>query len=216
MQKIRIWDLPTRAFHWLFAVAVLGAIITNLFDAMDLHSYCGYAVLVLVIFRLIWGVIGPTHARFKSFIPSLATLREFIKTRQSTTLGHNPFGALSVIAILVVVLVQASTGLFTDDEIAFQGPLSKYVSEDIVKLMNQIHETNHWLVYGLVVFHLMAIFYYQRIKKENLLMPMISGDKEVEELDLKSLESRDDMKTRVLGIAILLVLVGVFKYFVLG
>ncbi len=221
MIKVRLWDLPTRLFHWLFALAVLGAIITNLLEETVWHSYCGYTALVLVIFRIIWGLIGPHHARFSSFIPSVSELKNFIKDQKVSPLGHNPLGALSVVAMLLIVLVQATSGLFTDDEINFQGPLSKFISEDLVKLMNQIHEMNHFLVYGIVGLHLVAIFYYQKIKKNNLISPMIYGDKEIDDVEknmpgVQILESKDDTKIRLLALVMLVVLAVLFKYFVLA
>ena len=221
MKKIRIWDLPTRAFHWLFALAVFGAIITDFLGEIEWHSYCGYTALVLVIFRIIWGFVGPLHARFSSFVPSFSKLKTFLKDKKSDQLGHNPLGALSVLAMLVIVLVQATSGLFADDEISFQGPLAKFVSENTVKLMSQLHEANHLLVYGIVALHLIAIFYYQRIKKENILGPMIHGDKDVEEiqsnLPVEQIKSSvDNVKIRLLAVTILIVLGVLFKHYVIG
>jgi len=219
MVKIRLWDLPTRLFHWLFAAAVIGAIVTDLLDNITWHSYCGYTALVLVVFRIIWGFVGPHHARFSSFVPSVSSLKAFLKDQTVSPLGHNPLGALSVIAMLLIVLVQASSGLFTDDEISFQGPLSKFISEDMVKLMNQIHETNHVLVYSIVALHLIAIFYYQRIKKNNLIGPMVYGDKEIDPKNQpvdQTLASTDDVKIRVLAGVLLVVLIVIFRYFVLA
>ena len=219
MVKIRLWDLPTRLFHWLFAAAVLGAIATDLLDNITWHSYCGYTALVLVVFRIIWGFVGPHHARFSSFVPSLSGLKAFLKDQTVSPLGHNPLGALSVIAMLLIVLVQATSGLFTDDEISFQGPLSKFLSEDMVKFMNQIHSTNHVLVYGIVALHLIAIFYYQRIKKNNLIGPMVYGDKEIDSKNQpvdQTLASKDDVKIRLLAGALLILLIVIFRYFVLA
>jgi cytochrome b len=173
---------------------------------------------VLVVFRIIWGFIGPRHARFSSFVPSASALKDFIKGKAFTSFGHNPLGALSVIAILLIVLVQASSGLFADDEISFQGPLTKYVAENVVKLMNQIHATNHFLVYGIVALHLLAIFYYQWKKKNNLIGPMIYGDKEIDQKNQpvdQTMASKDDVKIRVLALVILILLAVLFKYVVL-
>jgi len=122
--------------------------------------------------------------------------------------------------MLVIVLVQAASGLFADDEISFQGPLAKFVSENTVKLMSQLHEANHLLVYGIVALHLIAIFYYQRIKKENILGPMIHGDKDVEELQNTSpveqiKSSVDNLKIRLLAVIILIVLGVLFKHYVI-
>jgi cytochrome b len=201
-------------------LAVFGAIITDLLDDITWHSYCGYTALVLLIFRLIWGLIGPYHARFTSFIPSLATLKAFFNQPTKTTLGHNPLGALSVVAMLGIVLVQAVSGLFTDDEITFAGPMAKYVGESTVKLMNSIHANNHVLVYGIVALHLLAIIYYQIIKKNNLLGPMLHGDKDIPqgEKNLPETEviaSKDNTKIRLLAVLILIALIGLFRYFVL-
>jgi len=219
MNKIRLWDLPTRLFHWGFAVAVLGAIVTDLLENITWHSYFGYTALVLVVFRIIWGFVGPHHARFSSFVPSVSSLKTFFKDKTVSPLGHNPLGALSVIAMLLIVLVQATSGLFTDDEISFQGPLSKFLSEDMVKIMNEIHETNHVLVYGIVALHLIAIFYYQRIKKNNLIGPMVYGDKEIDPKNQpvdQTLASKDDVKIRVLAGVLLILLIVIFRYFVLA
>jgi cytochrome b len=221
MIKVRLWDLPTRLFHVLFGLAVLGAIITNLMDEIVWHSYCGYTALVLVVFRIIWGFIGPHHARFSSFIPSVSSSKAFLKDKAANPLGHNPLGALSVIGMLLIVLVQASSGLFIDDEILFQGPLAKYVSQDLVEVMTEIHEANHLLVYGIVGLHLVAILYYQFIKKNNLIGPMIQGDKVLEDAEMKMpanqiIASKDDTKIRLLALALLVVLAALFKYFVLA
>ena len=219
MNKIRLWDLPTRLFHWGFAAAVLGAIVTDLLENITWHSYCGYTALVLVVFRIIWGFVGPHHARFSSFAPSPSGLKTFLKDQTVSPLGHNPLGALSVIAMLLIVMVQATSGLFTDDEISFQGPLSKFLSEDMVKFFNQIHSTNHVLVYGIVALHLIAIFYYQRIKKNNLIGPMVYGDKGIDSKNQpvdQTIASQDDVKIRLLAGVLLIVLIVIFRYFVLA
>ena len=149
----------------------------------------------------------------------MSSLKTFFKDKTVSPLGHNPLGALSVIAMLLIVLVQATSGLFTDDEISFQGPLSKFLSEDMVKIMNEIHETNHVLVYGIVALHLIAIFYYQRIKKNNLIGPMVYGDKEIDPKNQpvdQTLASKDDVKIRVLAGVLLILLIVIFRYFVLA
>jgi cytochrome b len=150
----------------------------------------------------------------------LASLKAFFNQPSHTTLGHNPLGALSVMAMLGIVLVQAVSGLFTDDEITFAGPMAKYVGESTVKLMNSIHANNHVLVYGIVALHLLAIIYYQMIKKNNLVGPMLHGDKNIikDERNLPGTEliaSKDNTKIRLLAVLILLVLIGLFRYVVL-
>ena len=209
LKKIRVWDLPTRVFHWLFAIVIIGALITINLDETELHAKFGYAAFVLVTFRIIWGFVGPQHARFSSFVPSIAQVKAFIKHPVYDQLGHNPLGALSVIAILFIILLQATTGLFTDDEIIFQGPLSHLVSSTVASFLTGVHEVNSNLIYALVGLHFAAIFYYQKVKKENLIKPMLTGDKDVSEetttpTDL--IPSKDHWGVRGLALLILLVI----------
>ena len=183
MKKIiRIWDLPIRLFHWLLVICIIGSITSvNIGgNAMTWHAYFGYTILILLIFRMMWGLLGSTHARFANFIPSKATLLSYLSGKSKAVLGHNPLGALSVLGLLTVLLIQSISGLFADDEIAFQGPFSKYVSETAIGIFSEIHEANANLIYGLIALHLAAIFYYQKIKGENLIKPMLIGDKEID------------------------------------
>ena len=181
-RTLRIWDLPTRLFHWLLVLCIAGAVIcVNIGgNLMQWHAYFGYAALSLVLFRVLWGFIGAVHSRFTTFVPSPQRLIAFLSGKVGSGLGHNPLGSLSVIALLLVVGIQASTGLFTDDDIAFQGPLAKYVPNAIVSLLSSIHALNSNILFGLIGLHLLAIAYYQWVKREPILMPMIQGDKDVD------------------------------------
>ena len=147
---------------------------------MQWHAYFGYSILTLLIFRVTWGFVGSTHARFASFMPSLENVLNYLQGKSPRFLGHNPIGALSVFALLFVLSVQVVTGLFVDDEIAFQGPFTKYVSNATVSFLSQIHEGNQVVIYTLITIHIAAIFYYRKFKGENLIKPMISGDKEID------------------------------------
>ena len=183
MKKIiRVWDLPIRVFHCLLVLCIIGSVVTvNIGgNAMQWHAYFGYSVLTLLIFRITWGFVGSTHARFVSFFPSLQNILNYLQGHAPRVLGHNPLGAISVIALLLVLSIQALTGLFVDDEIAFQGPIAKYVSNSTVSLLSEVHKWNHWLIYILITIHIAAIIYYQKFKGEDLIKPMISGDKEID------------------------------------
>jgi cytochrome b len=183
MKKIiRVWDLPVRIFHWLLVLCIAGSLISvNLGgNAIEWHAYFGYCVLTLLIFRITWGFIGSTHARFASFFPNREKIVNYLQGKGPKVLGHNPIGALSVFALILVLSVQVFTGLFIDDEIAFQGPLSKYAPGWVVSFLSQIHEGNQVLIYSLITIHIAAIFYYKKFKGENLIKPMISGDKEID------------------------------------
>jgi len=182
MKKIiRVWDLPLRLFHWLLVLCIIGSIVSaNLGgNAMQWHAYFGYSILTLLIFRIVWGFIGSTHARFNSFFPSPKSILNYLQGKAPRVLGHNPLGAMSVFALLLVLSIQVITGLFSDDEIAFQGPLAKYVSNSTVSLLSVAHEWNHLLIYALITIHIAAIIYYKKFKGEDLITPMISGDKEI-------------------------------------
>jgi cytochrome b len=194
---------------------VLGVIFVKIGgNAMQWHAYCGYIALALVLFRIIWGFAGSWHARFANFVPSPKRLIAYLKGGTAEGLGHNPLGALSVIALLLAVLLQASTGLFTDDDIFFQGPLAKYVSNATVAFLTSVHRFNQYIIMALVALHIGAIIFYQIYKKESLIGPMITGDKKVlvtNEVSV-STESIDTGKQRLAALAIF-VTVGVGLYY---
>ncbi|WP_108507938.1 cytochrome b/b6 domain-containing protein [Polynucleobacter acidiphobus] len=209
---VRIWDLPTRLFHWALAICiVLGIVFVKIGgNAIQWHAYCGYTALALILFRVIWGFVGSQHARFANFVPSPARLIAFLRGQADGGLGHNPLGALSVIALLTVVLIQALTGLFADDDIFFQGPLAKYVSNDTVALLTSIHRFNQYLIFALVGLHIAAILYYYFIKRENLVGPMVTGDK-LTDTTPKVEETVDSSRQRMLALAIfLLIILGLY------
>ena len=204
MTKVRIWDLPTRLFHWSLAVLVFAAIITVKVggNAMVWHFYCGYTILALLIFRLIWGIIGARYARFSSFslrpASLLAYLREPKAGHSQRFAGHTPIGSLSVLAILLVLLAQACSGLFANDDIDSEGPLVKFISKDVSDQFSWFHaELNSVIIYGLIALHIAAIAYYFFRKKENLVKPMLTGDKE--NLDI-SLAAKDTWRSSLLAL----------------
>ncbi len=209
---VRIWDLPTRLFHWALAICiVLGIVFVKIGgNAIQWHAYCGYTALALILFRVIWGFVGSQYARFANFVPSPARLIAFLRGQVDGGLGHNPLGALSVIGLLLVVLIQALTGLFADDDIFFQGPLAKYVSNSTVALLTSIHRFNQYLIFALVGLHIAAISYYYFIKRENLVGPMVTGDK-LTDTTPKVEEMVDSSGQRMLALAIfLLIILGLY------
>jgi cytochrome b len=178
--RLHVWDLPLRAFHWLLAVAVVTAVITGEIGGplIDWHARVGILILGLFAFRLVWGFLGSTHARFRHFLPRPSALWAHV-TGHWRGVGHNPLGAISVLAILTLVAAQTITGLFANDDIAFQGPLFDVVSKELSDTMTAIHGTIFNALLALVGLHVAAIAYYARAKGENLVMPMITGYKTV-------------------------------------
>ncbi|NMG32932.1 cytochrome B [Azoarcus sp. TTM-91] len=179
---IRVWDLPTRLFHWLLLALVVGAFVTGLLggNLIVWHGRLGIAITGLLAFRLVWGVAGSTYARFATFVPGPARISAYLRG-QWQGVGHNPLGALSVLALLLVLLFQVVSGLLSNDDIAFTAPLYSLVSKDTSDWLTGLHRQNMWVIVALVVVHVAAILFYARVKKDNLVKPMITGVKEVSE-----------------------------------
>lgn len=195
---VRIWDLPTRVFHILFACVVLAAIVTAKIGQswMDWHVRLGITALALLIFRIIWGLIGPRYARFSQFNCGPVSVWRHLKTLMQHTKqikktpGHSPLGALSIIAMLIIISVQAVTGLFANDEILTQGPLAQFVSGSMSAFMTGLHQFNEKLVFGIIVLHLTAVLVYT-MKGQSLIRPMLTGDVPSNTLVSNSIAARD-------------------------
>lgn len=182
LRKILIWDLPTRLFHWLLVVAVLAMVVSGKVGGnwIKLHGTLGLAVLGLLVFRLVWGCLGSTYARFLNFLPTPKKVAAYLRGEWRGH-GHNPLGAFSVFALLGVLLFQVVTGLVANDDIAFTGPLFDLVGRDLSNLATAWH---HWVVNALIVLvalHIAAIMFYTHVKKDNLVKPMLLGWKEAEQ-----------------------------------
>jgi cytochrome b len=204
---VRVWDLPTRIFHWVLAVTVVASIITANIggNAMQWHVGLGMVALILLSFRILWGLVGGRWSRFASFLYGPATVLRYLRgdTRPGEHLdvGHSPLGAGSVFALLVLLGVQVATGLVADDEIATRGPLNALVSEDTAKQASGWHtDIGQWILIALIVLHVAAIVFYKVKKGRNLVVPMIVGDKE---LPADTPASADGWKQRLLALALL-------------
>jgi cytochrome b len=206
----RVWDLPTRVFHWALAATVSGLAITGTLggSAMVWHFRFGYTVLALLMFRLVWGLVGGHWSRFASFLYAPRRVVDYLAGRDQAHLsvGHSPMGALSVIAMLAFLFAQAATGLMSDDEISFAGPLTAHVSGAWVSLATYYHTSiGKWIVLGLVALHLLAIAYYS-FRKHQLVSSMLHGDKA---LPAGLPVTRDDAASRLLAFVVLAVSGGV-------
>ena len=179
--QIRVWDLPTRLFHWLIVIFVIISFATGMVGGnwMSYHLKSGYIILVLLLFRLSWGFLGGRYSRFISFIRGpIAVMRYAITLLREDTpkhLGHNPMGGWSVMAMLAALLLQVSTGLFANDDIATQGPLYGWVSKATSDWLTGIHIFNKGVILFLIVLHLSAVLFYLLIKHDNLVVSMITG-----------------------------------------
>jgi cytochrome b len=181
---VRVWDLPTRAFHWLLALTLVGSFATGMIggNAMVWHLRCGYVVLTLLLFRLIWGLVGGRWSRFASFAYPPGALLRYLRGEpragEHLDVGHNPLGALSVFALLGLLVVQVATGLVADDEIATVGPLNRFVKDATGLAATYWHKV--WgskILFALVLLHIAAIVFYRLRRGTDLVRPMLSGDK---------------------------------------
>ncbi|BAO30497.1 cytochrome b/b6 domain-containing protein [Sulfuritalea hydrogenivorans] len=176
MQRFRVWDLPTRIFHWTLAFCVVGSFVTAKIggNAMVWHGRIGVTVVGLLVFRLVWGFSGSTYARFSQFVRGPSAIRAYLRGQWQGA-GHNPLGALSVLAMLATLMLLVATGLFANDDIAFEGPLYALVGKEFSDRLVGLHRLIEPAIILLVLAHLGAIFYYVRVKKESLVRPMVTG-----------------------------------------
>ncbi len=206
LERIRVWDLPTRVFHWLLAASVIGSVITAKIggNAMPWHFRLGYLALALLVFRIVWGFVGGHWSRFTSFFyppqTVLRYLRGDVRPGDHFEVGHNPMGSFSVYALITLLAVQVGTGLVSDDEIANIGPLNKLVAPETGLLATSWHKTwGQWILVTLILLHVCAILYYRFGKRTDLIGPMVSGDKL---LPPDTPPAADDMRARVLAMVI--------------
>ena len=179
-----VWDWPTRFIHWCFPVGIGLLWWTGETGRMEWHSYVGYTLVVLVATRLVWGFIGSFHSRFATFVRSPRVLLRYVQGRnhsevenegESSTVGHNPLGAYSTLALLLVMLTQGISGLFSTDDVAFDGPLAYYSQGDYIDLALQWHDIGWRVLQALVVLHVAAIAWYQFKKRQPLIQTMWFG-----------------------------------------
>jgi cytochrome b len=183
--RVKVWDAPVRLFHWLLVVLVAVSIGSGLYggNAMKWHALSGYALLTLVVFRLGWGLVGSTTARFSDFLYGprhmLAFARGIVARRATAFAGHNPLGGWMVLVLLLCVLFQASTGLFANDDIATEGPLYGLIGKDLSDRLTSWHRINIKILYGLVALHVAAVLFHRIFLKEDLVDAMITGYKKL-------------------------------------
>ena len=209
---VRVWDLPTRLFHWALVVALIAQVITGKIGgaAMTWHFRIGYCIFALIVFRLVWGFVGGHWSRFASFIYGPARVLRYLRNRHAAGdlfhVGHNPLGSASVFAMLAILIVQVATGLIGDDEIANVGPLNRFVSTATGLAATAWHKgAGFGIILVLVVLHILAIVFYRVRKKQDLIGPMFSGDKR---LPGAVPASADDRMSRVRALAIVLASAG--------
>jgi len=180
---VRVWDLPVRLMHWTLVFAVAGAWATQELegDWFNYHLWCGYVVLLVAATRIVWGFLGTRHARFADFVRGpgavLAYARSMLGKQPARYAGHNPLGALMVLALLAMLIMQAVTGLFANDQIMSTGPLYGYVTGSTSDQLTTIHKQLFDLLLVAIALHVTAALVYLFVKHDNLILPMITGRK---------------------------------------
>jgi cytochrome b len=203
---VRVWDLPTRLFHWALAAAVVALVVTGQVggNALIWHMRLGLSVGALLLFRLLWGVVGGRWSRFDAFVPTPGGVLRYLRDRprpdERFDVGHNPLGSLSVLALLALLALQVGTGLVADDEIATTGPLNRFVANATASLATGWHTGwGRGLLIGLALLHVAAIGWYAWRRRGQLVPPMWHGDKL---LPAGTPPSRDTLATRALALVL--------------
>src|SRR5450631_1788066 len=180
---IRVWDWPVRLVHWAMVLLLIALLITANIggNAMAWHMRAGEAMLALVLFRVVWGFVGSRYARFSSFVRGpravIAYARSVFTPLHEVHVGHNPLGGWMVIALLLALLFQTGTGLFTNDDVLTEGPLVRLITKDLSDTITGLHHRNAWIVIALATAHIGAVLFYLIALKENLIKPMVHGTK---------------------------------------
>jgi cytochrome b len=178
--RARIWDAPTRLFHWLLVVLIPAAWWTAENEWLDWHYRIGLTIVTLLAFRLVWGLIGSSTARFGSFVRGPSAIRAYLTGRGPGSVGHNPLGALSVLAMIGLLVVHVAFGLVSTDQDGLNpAPLAHLVSYEVSEEAQDLHETSFNLLLVLIGVHVAAILHYTLFKRRNLVGPMLTGRGEV-------------------------------------
>jgi cytochrome b len=179
----KVWDWPTRLFHWSLVAAFAGAYVSNKLGAgyFSLHAFFGYSVIVLVIFRIIWGFVGARHARFANFVKGPRGVLHYVSAvgrgRHARYVGHNPLGALMVLVLLALLGAQAALGLFGNDEIFNTGPLAALVSKDTSLLFTSFHRKLFYVILAAIIVHVSAVLAHVVVMREPIIRAMVTGSK---------------------------------------
>ena len=178
---MRVWDLPTRLFHWAIVLLVAFSWLTQWRDWMSLHLLSGYTVLALLLFRLAWGFVGSDTARFSRFIASpfsaLRHLSHLARREPDQEVGHNAAGGWMVLVMLLLLAVQVGTGLFANDDVVTEGPLAYSVDKSTSDWLSHVHAVNFTLIEIAIALHIIAVLTYAVLKRQDLVLPMLTGRK---------------------------------------
>ena len=205
--SVKVWDLPTRVFHWSLLLSICGSFYAVwVAEDMVLHSRFGYAVLALCLFRMVWGVVGGHWSRFASFMPSWRQTRAYLSSSQAMEAqpGHNPLGAWSVYAFLLLLLLQVASGMGSDDDVVFSGPLAPLMPSAWVSWFTSYHaDIGKTVLMVLILVHIAAVLFYTLVKRQALIQAMWHGFRQ---WPVAAIASVDTWRRRLGALAILAVI----------
>lgn len=176
-QQIRVWDLPVRLSHWVLVLLMTMLFLSAYAGQMEAHGAIGRVILVLVVFRLVWGFIGSQTSRFSDFVKGIDGIRAYLSSGKLETVGHNPLGALMVMAMLAAMLIQAGSGMFSSDGLGFSGPLAHWISSVASDSVASFHVIMAYVIAILIALHVLAVLWHWIRHRENLIIPMFTGKK---------------------------------------
>ena len=196
----KIWDLPLRLFHISLILLVIGSIISAKLDMLNLHQYFGVALLGLISFRILWGFIGTYYSKFKSFnLSVIDALSQFSKTNNITSV-RTPIGSYSTLIFIIALLSISVSGLFSSDDVLYDAPLA-FLTPNLNSYFTYIHNILHYLLYNLIGIHILAILYYQILKKMKIIERVLDGYSRIEKSNIVSINEKP-----LVGIIFLLIM----------
>ena len=199
--KNMVWDFALRLFHFILIIFVVGLIVSAKLDVLYIHQYFGFGLLGLLFFRVVWGFIGSHYSRFKSFNLSFKeSLMQFSREYRNKSV-RTPIGSFSTLFFLTTLLILSVSGLFSSDDVLYDGPLT-FLTPRYTSVWTNIHNIFHYILYSLIAVHLLAIFYYQFFKKNKIVQQFIDGYARDDEIENKSI-----IKNSMKGIYLLLILI---------
>ena len=169
-----IWDLNIRIFHLMLIITIIISIISGKFSYFYIHEISGITLFFLILFRIYWGFFGGYYSKFKNFNLNKNSLFNYFKNKEKKYFGHNPLGSLSIFSIFVLILFTSLSGMFSSDDIFYDGPFVK-LAPQLVGIFTNIHDILHYFLYLLIILHLSAVSYYQFFLKEKIINQMIDG-----------------------------------------
>lgn len=173
-KQVKVWDLTLRVFHFILIFLIIGSYTSAKLDMLDIHQYFGVSLLGLIFFRIFWGFVGTYYSKFKSFNLSIKrALTQFSKKNQNETI-RTPLGSFSTLCFIIVLFVLSISGLFSSDDVLYDAPLA-HLATNYVNFWTDVHNLFHYLLYYLVGIHILAILYYQMIKKNKIIQRIVHG-----------------------------------------